>query len=275
MRLRLLALGLLLAGCAGTPSAVHPVAPGALTAPGAPTAPAPVDFPVSAVPRPIVLIGSPWEPLETVGSEAEKVAVGNGRFTFTGGEPATPGLMSVELPDGPATLPLIGVRAAVDAVNAMAEDGPQGSPLELVSAELGTAAFRTDRGELELPAWRFRSSFGSVWAWPALTPEAFWRLGEVGFATHHAATFDGVELVVQLPDPGPPCPGEEPSASEAVVTEGAAFVTVGLRTTGGGTGTCARDAMYRSKPYTVKLKEPLGARLLVDENNGVIPVAVQ
>lgn len=267
MRLRLLALGLLLVGCAGTPSAVLPVDPGTSTAP--------VDFPVTAVPRPIVLIGPPWVQLEGVGSEEEKVAAGNGRFTFTGGEPAVPGLVPVELVDGPATLPLIGVREAVDAVNALSEDGPQGPPLELVSAELGTAEFRTDRGGLELPAWRFRSSFGSVWAWPALAPEAFWELGRVGFSTHHAATFDGVELVVQLPDPGPPCPGEEPAVSEPVVTEGAAFVMVGLRTTGGGGGNCARDASYRSKPYTVKLKEPLGARLLVDEHNGVIPVAVQ
>ena len=278
MRLPLLvlAVGVLLAGCARPASPGDPAPPlwntTATGTHGMPAAPDPVDFPVAAVPRPIVLIGSPLVPVDLVGSEDEKVTAGSGRYSFTGVEPPTPGPTPVALPDGTATLPLIGVR---DAVTAMSAGAREGEPLELVSAELGEADFQTDRGGLRLPAWRFRSGFGSVWAWPAVAPEAFWHLGEVRHAPHRATTSDGVRLEVELPAPPTPCPGEEPTAVEPVVTENAASVKVGVRMTGGDGGDGARNAMYRTQLYTVELKEPLGARLLVDDDNGVLPVGVR
>jgi hypothetical protein len=269
MRLRLLALVLLSAGCAANGSAELPIGPGA---PNTPQVPAPVDFPVTAVPRPIVLVGPPLEWVTTVGSEDEKVTAGNGRFSFTGAEPATPVTTAVSLPEGVVTFPLIGVR---DAVAAMSADAREGAALELVSVDLTTAQFRSDRGPVELPAWRFQTSYGSVAAWPAITPDAFWKFGEVGYAMHHATTADGLELTVELPAPAPPCPGEAETVVEPVVVEETTYVTVGVRTVSGGPGHCARDAMYRGRPYTVRLKQPLGNRLLVDENNGIIPVAPQ
>ncbi|ONI83428.1 hypothetical protein ALI22I_33490 [Saccharothrix sp. ALI-22-I] len=268
MRLRLLALGVLLAGCGSTGAPVPPA-----WAPSTPTTPAAVDFPVAAVPRPIVLMGPPLVNVVGYGSDAEKVAASSGRFSFTGAEPATPGPTSVFLPDGRATFPLIGAR---DAVAAMSADRGEGMTLELVSAELSTVVFQTDRGALELPAWKFRTPSGSVLAWPAITPDAFWKFGEVRYALHHATTTgDGVQLEVELPAPTPPCPGEAETVTETVVVEAATSVTVGLRTVSEGDGNCARDAMYRTRTHTVRLKEPLGARVLLDENNGVIPVTTR
>lgn len=277
MRLRLLAvvLGLLAAGCAARGESALPE-PGPLPLPGAadqPAAPDPASFPVTADPRPIVLIGPPLTQVRNAGSEQEKIAAGSGRFTFGGVEPPAPGPVSVELPDGTATFPVIGVR---DALTAMSANGRGGEPLEFASVELGTAEFHTDRGRRELPAWLFGTALGSAWAWPAITPDAFWRLGEVRHALDQAAFADGVQLEVQLPAPAPPCPGDEPTVIEPVVEEGATAVRIGVRTVGGGgAGDCVRDAMYRSQTYTVTLREPLGARLLVDDNGGVFAVSTR
>jgi len=278
MRFRLLPVLLgasLLVGCASRVSHTLPGDPGHPGA-SAPTTsvwttsaiPPPTDFPVTAVPRPIVLFSPALVTVRWAGQEKEKVAVENG-YRFTGVEPPAPGPASVVLPDGPATLPLIGVR---DAVTAMSRGARGGEPVEVVSAELGTAAFATDRGPLELPAWRFGSSSGSVFAWPAVTPDAFWSRGEEVFPTHDARTSDGVRLEVELGAPETPCRGDEPSTKEPVVTEGETTVVIGVRTVGT-VGECARNAMYRPQYYPVTLAEPLGARLLVfEEDNRIIPV---
>ncbi|GAB2983609.1 hypothetical protein [Saccharothrix stipae] len=264
----------LLAGCAvdaAPPQAGPDPSPAPATA-ATPTGP--VDFPLVADgPRPVVLIGSPRKPIENAPGEKEKMlAIGanSGRYAFTGVEPPTPGPTSVPLPDGPATLPLVGVR---EVVAAMSAGGREGAPLELVSAEPGTAEYLTDRGPVELPVWRFRTVFGSTWAWPALPPSAFWRLGEVDYA-RQATTSDWVELEVPF-HASPACPGEEPVVMEPVVTEGMTSVVVGLRRVGGGLGNCMRALLQPTETYTVKLKEPLGTRVLVDEEERVFDVTIR
>ncbi|MCE6997889.1 hypothetical protein LZG04_24265 [Saccharothrix sp. S26] len=273
MRLRLSALAvgaLLLVGCASKTPPTLPVDHGTSTQTATSTVPPPppADFPVTAVPRPIVLFAPKLVTVRWAGSEQDKLSGGNG-YRFTGVEPPTPGPAPVVLPDGPATFPLIGVR---DALAAMSEGARGGEPTEIVGVELGAAAFTTDRGPLELPAWLFRSSFGSLFAWPAVTPDAFWKRGEVIAGSHHAKTSDGVRLEVELGAPETPCEGDEPSTKEAVVTETGTAVVVGVRTIGT-VGDCARNAIYRPQYYPVTLAEPLGARLLVfADDNSVIPV---
>ncbi|MEU4740170.1 hypothetical protein AB0G02_06835 [Actinosynnema sp. NPDC023658] len=241
-RLAVVVGALVTAGCAATAASTlsvgsDPTAPTHLPAQYAP--PQPGDFPVTATPRPIVLF-------------------------------SPPGPASVPLPGGPATLPLIDVGAAVDA---MSEGGREGPPQELVSAELSTAAYLTDRGPLELPVWKFRTAWGSDRMWPAVTPEAFWKGAEQSRMTFGATTSDGLELRVRFPEPSPPCPGEAPAVTEAVVTERPTVVEVRLRTVSGGGGTCVHAAILRgTKSYTVKLTEPLGARLLMDEEHRVVHV---
>ncbi|WP_158843390.1 hypothetical protein [Saccharothrix deserti] len=256
MRLRLLAVAVLLAGCAS------PVVDGATAPP-----PSEIDFPVDAKPRPIVLTGWPLVQ-EGSGGEAEKIAASNGRFAFTGAAPTTPAPTPVELSDGPATLPLIG---AADAVVAMSAAGRDGTPLELVAVEFGQARFATDRGALDLPAWRFRSAFGSTFSWPAVAPTAFWRFGEVTGSIDRATTTDGVTLDVEMDEPAPPCPGEDPGVTKAVAEEGPTSVVVRQETTGRGR-LCGDNALYQPRTFQVVLEEPLGARVLVDEHNGIITV---
>ncbi|XVS63430.1 hypothetical protein ACQPYE_35025 [Actinosynnema sp. CA-299493] len=257
---------LVVAGCARVDRAVQPalLTGSDLPAPTA-TAPTGVDFPATAVPRPIVLFQPKLLTVEWMGLGEEKLAVGH---RFTGVEPPTPGPASVVLPDGPATFPLISVR---DALAGMPGGGRDGE-LELVSVELGTALFNTDRGQLELPAWRFRSVFGSVYAWPAVTPEAFWKRGEEIIGSHHARTTDGVRLEVELGTPPTPCRGDAPAVKEPVVTETETSVVIGVRTVGP-VGECARAAVYRFQYYPVTLAKPLGSRLLVfEEDSSIIPV---
>ncbi|WP_157621457.1 hypothetical protein [Saccharothrix sp. NRRL B-16348] len=275
MRLRLLPVLLgasLLVGCASQASHTLPVDPGhpgTSTQTATPNPPPPTDFPVNAVPRPIVLFLPKLVTVEWRGLGEEKLAVGYG-YRFTGVEPPAPAPAPVVLPDGTTTFPLIGVR---DALTAMSADAREGEPLELVNAELGKAVFNTDRGDLELPAWLFRSSFGSVYAWPAVTPAAFWKQGEVIDGSHHAKTSDGVELEVELGAAPSPChPDETPAVNEPVVTETETSVVIGVRTIGT-VGQCARAAIYRSQYYPVKLSRPLGSRVLVfEEDSTIIPV---
>lgn len=276
MRLRplVVVLGLVVAGCAGGGEpAAPPVSIGSDLPAAAPAGPG-VDFPVTAVPRPIVLTGPQRETVER--AEGEKVKAEElgfaGEFRFTGVAPPSPGSAPVVLPDGPATLPLIGVA---DAVAAMSAEGRGGVPLDLVSVELGTASFHTDRGPVQLPAWRFRSVFGSVFAWPAITPEAFWKPGGVPHSNRSATTSDGVELSVELGAPFEPCPGGKPVFKEPVAVESETSVRITVRITGGPLGDCLHRLLPRSQSYPVKLAAPLGSRLLLDEDNGVIPVVTR
>jgi hypothetical protein len=266
MRLRLMTLLVLLTGCGANSAAAPPMATLATSPPvGA------VDFPVTADPRPIVLLGSPLVVVSGYQSDKEKMSAAGGRFAFTGAPPATPEPGPVELPGGTAVLPLVGVR---EAVTAMSEQGTGEDVLELATAEFSTEVFRTDRGGLVLPAWRFTTAAGSVLAWPAVEPSAFWRFGEHQPSIHSATTADGQALEVTLPAPPPPCEGEEPVVYEPVVTEGDVSVTIGLRTvSGGGAGRgCVQNDMYRMETYPVRLERPLGARLLLDEQQAVMPV---
>ncbi|MEV8443597.1 hypothetical protein AB0425_40010 [Actinosynnema sp. NPDC051121] len=275
MGLRPLALAvgaLLLVGCASKVPPTLPIDPGTstetATATSAAPAPSPADFPVDAVPRPIVLVGPVPVIDDWQGLEQEKLAQGHG-YRFTGAEPPTPEPTTVRLPDGPAALPLVGAR---DALTGLGGGTDEGEPLELVAVELGTATFSTDRGGLELPAWRFRSAFGSVHVWPAVAPGAFWHPGAVRASFQAATTTDGVRLQVELGAPDPPCEGHRPETKEVVVTEGEASVKIGVRVVGGPPGDCAQAAIYREQYYPVTLSKPLGARLLVLEDDTVIPV---
>ncbi|RKT72760.1 hypothetical protein DFJ66_6084 [Saccharothrix variisporea] len=233
---------------------------------------APVDFPVDAKPRPIVLIGPRVEVVDGYRSDGEKVGAMEGGFEFVGTPPATPEPAQVTLPDGPAQVAFLPMADALQAVSAPPRGkGQQNAPVRLVSAEFGTAEFSTDRGRLPLPAWRFTTEAGSVLATPALAPDLFWKLGEVRPAVTTNATGDGVDLTVSMPAAPTPCPGDEPARNEPVVTESATAVTVTVRTVGT-VGDCPRTLALTLQPYPVKLASPLGNRLLVDGQGGVVAV---
>lgn len=261
VRLRLLLLcALLLAGCG-----VNSSEAGRLPPTG--SAPArPVDFPVDRRPRPIVLLGGQFAVERGFASDEEKLSAMSGSYELVGPPPPTPDPAPVALPDGTVTLPVLGAAEAVAAMS-KPSDRP---PVRLVGVEFGTRWFRTDRGSLELPAWRFTTESGSTLARQALDPSAFWPASPSPFGARAGA--DGLELEVTMPAPPRQCPGHPPVTAEAVVTEWATSVAVGTRITGE-VGDCAQTADLRLQTYRVALSAPLGARLLVDEQGGVVEVA--
>ncbi|CCH34569.1 hypothetical protein ABZ816_40945 [Actinosynnema sp. NPDC047251] len=252
MRPLVLALAVLLAGCtAGEPAAVT-------TPAGGP----PVDFPVDAAPRPVVLIGEALNAEDGL-RDGDRL---DAAFEFAGQHPPTPAPAEVALPGRiPATMPMIG---SADAVRAMSRG--TGDPVRLVSAEFGMSGYATDRGLRSLPAWRFTTEAGSVPAWPALEPGTFWKLGEVRPATvREPARVVGERLSVTTQAPPAACRGDSPARHVPVIRETDSTITVGLHPRGH-VGDCRRNLAILTEVHEVTLKKPLGNRLLLDGDGGVI-----
>ncbi|GII24353.1 hypothetical protein [Planosporangium mesophilum] len=273
---------LLLAGCAHslprTPVARTPVPPA--------TDGDWRDFPVDRTPRPIVLLGPVAKHAGYTSDEA-KVAAVSGNLRLDTPLPAfLPGPRPVALPDGTRELPLIGAQDAFAELCAHPDvkTVEQTTPLRITRVELGSTTFATDRGQVELPAWLFHpvDALGPI-AWPAVGPEVFWRAGAVPPTTlgHAALDPDGRTVTVELPAPGPPCPGEPITRSEPVTTSTRETVTIALRTVPTGAvahaekGECISDMMLRTARYPVTLDAPLGNRVLLGEQGGVYAVQVK
>jgi hypothetical protein len=247
------------------------------------------DFPVTRSPRPILLLSGP---LRETGYHTDdaKLAVATGRYELVAKLPSTrPAGRPVALPDGPYTLPLITATEAFERLRATGDPGnapgADPTPLRITKVELGSAPFGTDRGERELPAWLFHApdSFEPL-AWPALAPEAFWRLGDLppaGDTLDAKLAADGVTLTVTMPAPYPgACPGDPIYRHVPVVIERATAVAVGVRAEvvsiapGPRRDDCGYDAMLRLKEYTVRIRTPLGHRVLIGASGGPVPVKV-
>ncbi|WP_370019593.1 hypothetical protein [Planotetraspora sp. GP83] len=234
-------------------------------------------FPVHRTPRPILLL----DELPKVEGEAAgnaKTALLARRFELAGTLPEhAGGKVTVLLSDGSASLDSITAAEAFEAMNALKGpvEGTPSPPLRITGATLGSALFSTDRGPRTLPAWLFHSPAvsGDI-AWPALTPEVFWRFDRlhhpsatVGFARLGA---DGRALTVTMPAPPTACPGEPILQYDPVFRESETAVAIGLttRTVGTAPGTvkehCTTPAVFRTLPYRIRLAEPLGGRVLVD-----------
>ncbi|MEV4573546.1 hypothetical protein AB0K16_09790 [Nonomuraea jabiensis] len=230
-------------------------------------------FPVDRAPRPLLIIGD----LPAVGgpehmSDGLKTIIRNRAFIRKFGPVKTPpGRARVELPDGPAELPLVSAEEAFAAMTRPASDAA-----EVVRAELGAASFGTDRGGVKLPAWLFsvRGSDVPV-AWPAIGAAALWKPGEVrvtAVAADARLASDGRSLAVSLPGPPPPCPGQEPVTYQTQVIESERAVAVGVRADGVPAEDCVGPAFGRMVRYDFVLKSALGGRVLLDLQGGVIPV---
>jgi hypothetical protein len=245
------------------------------------------DFPVDRAPRPILLLG---QPLRETGyhSEGAKLAVATGRFDLAAALPSgQPATVTVKLADGRFPLPIIPAAQAYDGVRGTGSPGnapdANPTPLRITRVELGTAPFDTDRGRLDLPAWLFHApeSFEPL-AWPAPSPEAFWRLGDLNYASSDArVAADGLTLTVTMAAPYPgACPGDPVYRHIPVVVESRTAVALGVRrevvrTEPGPRRTdCGYDLMLRTQPYTVRLAAPLGHRVLVTAD-GPASVTVQ
>jgi hypothetical protein len=214
--------------------------------------------------------------------------VATGRFELDAVLPTGPPAASnVRLPDGQFRLRVIPAAEAYQRVSGFGQPGnapgADPTPLRITRVELGTAPYDTDRGRLDLPAWLFHApdSFEPL-AWPALRPDAFWRLGELNYPGLEASlAADGVTLTVTLAAPHPQaCPGDPIYRHTPVVVEGRTAVAVGVRRevvaveSGPRRTDCGYDMMLRSQPYTIGLAAPLGNRVLVGSDGSPTSVTI-
>ena len=243
------------------------------------------DFAVDQVPRPIVLLGEVAR-VEGFTTGEAKEAAGQSRFEFTGPLPAGPATATVTLPDGPADLPLIDAATALAALRTPAEPVPPSMvvpPLRITEVVAGTAEFATDRGPLTLPAWLFHvvDGLGPI-AWPAVRPDEFWKLGQLGYpVVSGSAPGGGPALTVVMgAAPTDHCPGEPIVEYKAVAVESATAVVVGLESRLVGTApgrpdpTCAHDLVYRTTSYQVTLAAPVDRRVVLDTEGNPVPIVI-
>ncbi|BCJ73420.1 hypothetical protein CS0771_29640 [Catellatospora sp. IY07-71] len=286
-----LTVALLLAGCtstgqptspadrAGAPPTSALVTPGGAVPSPSGTAATLLDhwagFPIAGPRRPLVLLG---EEVRADGYTGRGVAPGVARVETK--LPGGPQRLRVELPGGTAELPAIGAREALGALMhgglppADYLDEPV-SPLRITGVALGTASFRSDRGELILPAWLFTSpQVRGPMPVPALAAEAFWRPGQHVLNGFGGAMLDpdGVTLQVRMRAKGPGCsgwPSTPPWTAE--VAESSTAVVVSLRFPPQPTGLkpCAQPAIRHSAWYKVRLNAPLGDRVVLTAEDGV------
>ncbi len=234
-------------------------------------------FPADARPRPILISAPPLIGASGFGSDGDaKVAALDGRYELAATLPSDPPpTLPVAMPGGPAELPTRTAQQAFDALRATAPEKPSapgGPPLRITNVELGTATFGSDRGPLTLPAWLFTAP-GAVepLAWPAVADSAFWPRRPNALVMSGGAHLgaDGSTVTVNLPAPGPVCPGGQLLRYEPAALESAAAVVVGLRAVPYGVqpGTpspdCATDLVGRTADYPVRLASPLGGRVLL------------
>ncbi|NUR69211.1 MAG: hypothetical protein HOU81_00065 [Hamadaea sp.] len=240
-------------------------------------------FPVTAKPRPLVLIGGRIHEAGYTTVEA-KMAVSAGLVEVPGTPPAGPPKVRTELPVGRAELRTIG---SAEALNLIVKQGTPSServaPVKITSVAFGSGEFLTDRGPLKLPAWLFSSPemLGPI-AVLALDPAALWVTEPAVYplaSSGNTIAADDRTLVVQLPEAAEgTCPGQPVYAYEAVSEESATAVQIGLtrRQTGVTEGdpkqNCTQPTMLRLTAYTVTLVEPLGNRVVIQRNGAPIPI---
>lgn len=235
------------------------------------------DFPAGTHPRPIVLIGAVVLNPGYATGEAKIAAIEAG-YSLPAVLPELPSATtSVALPDGAATLPLVDARTAAQTLRRDVQPSPSGIPLPIVSVAFGTATFRTDRGDLPLPAWLFtaRDGLGPI-AVPALAPSAFWHfeVDQESSAPQPAKVSpDGRTLTVPVVQAPADCAGNPPVMAPEV-RESAGAVAVGARPVSPApqsTG-CFSSGVLVFVEITVNLAEPLGGRVLVDARERPVQV---
>ncbi len=149
--------------------------------------------------------------------------------------------------------------------------------------ELGTAAMPTDRGSVRIPSWIFHTARGGSFAWPAITPDAFWELGRARpsrMASDARSDTADTTLSVRMPAAPTACPGAPKQDYRASALESATGVAVGLTIAQSGTATRAAvpdchvidTDVLRTTVYDVRLTRPLADRILIYADGAPITV---
>ncbi|MFC4015702.1 hypothetical protein ACFOY2_51420 [Nonomuraea purpurea] len=225
-------------------------------------------FPESRQPRPVVLIGALPE-VNKSGGYIARVRLGANLSS------QAPEAADVPLTDGTASIPQISPSAAYEELRQhMERRAAPGREGTVLNAEHVTHEFLSDRGLIRLPAWRFQIAGGGSLTWPALSPQAFWRLGSVSSSSkimRASADRTKPEITVWM-DSGHGC-GKQGDKRPAVrITETPDVVVVGTAKAPELPGRmCVSTADFRARPFTYALSSPLGNRGLLDEA-GHLPV---
>ncbi len=279
-----LALGVL-TGCASAPDPdLAPEGGGLATdgvgRPGPPASEDPAaalarwqSFPVSADPRPMVLIGGMvLDPTSGFTTDADKQAYLAGQFELGAALPTAPPTV-----DGHTVIP---AQAALDRLGENASGQQAGTRLRIVKVKLTRAKFYTDRGPRLLPAWQFSLAgvadgvevlaVAQSQVWPAAQLESTWLQEEASVAA------DGRTLTyVFYASPGGPSPCGVDYAGRLAESRAAVVISVAeaprASLSSGSTGQ-ACPALAVKRTVTVRLAEPLGNRVLL--NPRAAPVAV-
>lgn len=227
-------------------------------------------YPVTARPRPVVLVDSPiLNPAGGFVDNADKVAYLSSTFTVAASLPTTPAVAG--------DVPLISARSAFDVLSSPgAPKAHIGSRLTITAVRMSRAVFATDRGQQMLPAWAF--TFRGV-RHPAyvmaLSPSVWWpkpgtAIGAAG--RQMSAKVAGARVVLSFT--GPPN-GTGPCDTEYATSaaESNTAVEVLLRELPNSRSDGVLCKIYQSpRTVAVTLSTPLGDRVLVTEQGVPIPV---
>lgn len=284
-----LAVALAAAGCRSAPMAGGGTRPGEIQGPSEADAvralKAWAAFPVTASPRPLVLVDAPvLDPAGGFPDADGKLAYLAGAFDLPAGYP--PG------PARAAGLPLIGAKQAAGALVAHGAVGPAGpvgrNRLRVTGIRLGSVGFRTDRGSVPLPAWLFRlAGVPQPAVVLAVAPSARFAPRLPAGAGHDLSlgnatlSADGRTVSVGFlsPDSGTTA-CKQRYALRVVESPQAAALRIGLvdaadeeaEEEDNRPGIC-RDASYH-RSASATLSVPLGARVLISAQDGSpFPVA--
>jgi hypothetical protein len=135
------------------------------------------------------------------------------------------------------------------------------APLAITAVRLGTFAFDTDRGKLEIPAWLFTATGASGdLAYPAIAPTAFWNRGMS--TDSHSDTVNVSADGSSITETVRATQGACATSYRGVEAESASAVAIWLKPTGSSGEVCMRAT--HDQLVTVTLANPLGGRVVVD-----------
>lgn len=283
-----LVVGLTAAGCrrGGAPAAgAGPGASGSAGAPPEIDGPSEADarralrawaaFPVSATPRPVVLLGSAvLDPAGGVPDAVDRAAYLAGALDLPATLPAGP--------DRAAGWPLVDARQAAALLRSRPGRPAGRTRLPVTRVAFGSAVFSTDRGSRQLPAWLFslrgvRQPAAVLAVSPAARFAPRLPAGTPRYDPVRAITVgpDGRTVLVGLaaaPAGSPAC--EAGYAVRAVESPQAVALRIGVprRDEAASPEPFCDDATYH-RAASVQLASPLGARVLVSARNTTALVA--
>ncbi|WP_329084098.1 hypothetical protein [Streptosporangium sp. NBC_01469] len=149
-----------------------------------------------------------------------------------------------------------------------------GETMTVVEVGLNPLVWMTDRGSLSLPSWSFHTDNGGSVSWPAVTPDAFWRLGR----TRQSSAITGVSLDASKTSlsfetiTGPDSCGGSMSDDDFEVAQLQSIVVIFADELSAPDSGCDGPAFAILRRKTVRIDRPLEGRAVVDQHGNPVPV---